>query len=277
MHTPAIRRALHELDHAADGSSGLQLVRWQASPWVVRWSLGELAGLGLHAGDIEREPALLWTRLVAEDRDRLRDRLRAIGDSGVVEYRVDSERGERWVRESVLRVHTNDHGVALVSFARELAAAPVVSVPRRSVGLPAVVESGPLVLVVEDDVHVRSVIARMLRREGHGVLEAGSTREALHIWERTPQAIRVLVTDVILPDRPGTDLAQVLLRRNPELGTVFVSGYAVDDLRVRVRLPAEAAFLAKPFRPRELIRTVRAVLARPAGGGGAIEGPRSAV
>lgn len=277
MDSPAIRRALRELDQASDAPAALQLVRLSTSPWVVRWSLGGLPGVGLSAADLEREPALLWTRLVAEDRDRLRGLLTGMGSSGVMQYRIQAGDGERWVRESVLRVCSDDAPPAFVSLVRELAVAPAPSEPRRIVGLPSVVEAGPIVLVVEDDEHVRSVIARMLRREGHAVIEAGSTREALRLWERTPQLVRVLVTDVILPDRPGTDLARLLERRNPGMGVIYVSGYAEEDLRSRVGLPANRTFLAKPFQPRELVRLVRDLLARPHIGGGAIEGPRSAV
>lgn len=277
MDTPAIRRALRELDHASDDREGLQLVRLSASPWVVRWSLGRLPGVGLTSADLAREPALLWTRLVAEDRDRLREVLSSMDDSGVVQYRIETGRGERWVRESVLRVRTDDAPPAFVSLVRELAAVPATAEPRRATGLPSVVDAGPLVLVVEDDEHVRSVIARMLRREGFAVIEAGSTHAAMRLWERTPQLVRAVVTDVILPDRPGTDLARVLQRRSPGIGVVYVSGYAEDDLRARVGLPADGAFLAKPFRPRDLVRRVRDLIERPVGGSGAVEGPRSAV
>ncbi len=278
MHTPAIRHALRELDHASRGWPGLHLVRWAASPWVVRWALGELPLTGVGATDLEREPAHLWTRMVAADRDRLRREFVAIDTAGVVQYRITSRSGaEQWIRETVRRVTSDDGQEAFVSFARELAVAPTALRPRRPAGWESAGDFGPGILVVEDDAPVRSVIVRMLRREGHDVIEAGSTREALRIWDRTPNPIRVLITDVILPDRPGTDLARVLRRRSPGMHTIFVSGYAEEALRARVGLPDDVVFLAKPFRPRELVRTVRDVLELPLGGGGAVEGPRSAV
>lgn len=275
---PAIRRALRELEESAPGNGGIQLVRWSPSPWVVRWSLGVLPELGLSARDLAREPASLWTRIVAADRDTLRSSFAAVDEAAVLEYRLEVGDGVRWVRESVRRVDFGDDRSALVSFLRDVTAARALSdeAPPPSAGLPTVVDSGPRVLLVEDDSQVRSVMARILRRAGYGVLEAASSGEALRVWEGAPESIAVLVADVILPDRAGPELARVLLRRDPALRVVFVSGYSVDDLQVRVRLPSDAIFLAKPFHPRDLADAVREARER-RGGGGAIEGPRSAV
>lgn len=275
---PSVRRALRELEEAAPGTGGLQLVRWADSPWIVRWSLGQLPGLGLSSTRLAEEPAALWTRVVPGDRDRLRSAFASIRGAAVLEYRVEVDRGERWVRESIRRIEPDDSAPALVSLLRDTTAARTLSdeSPPPSAGLPTVVDSGPLVLLVEDDAHVRSVMARILRRGGYGVLEAASAGEGLRIWERTPEPIQVLVSDVILPDRPGPELARVLERRDPGLHTIFVSGYSVDDLRMRARLPSDAVFLPKPFRPPELVDAVADAMKRP-GGGGAIRGPRSAV
>lgn len=275
---PAIRRALRELEEAAPGTGGLQLVRWASSPWVVRWSLGGLPGLDLTSAQLSDEPASLWTRVVPADRDRLRSAFAAIGDAAVLEYRIERGPEERWVRESVRRVADHGGEPAFVSFLRDLTAARALAdAPAPpSAGFPSGVDSGTLVLVVEDDAHVRSVMARILRRAGWGVIEAASAGEALRTWERTPEPIPVLVADVILPDRSGPELARVLQRRDPGLRVVFVSGYSMEDLRLRVQLPADAVFLAKPFRPLELADVIRRAMNR-TGGGGAIRGPRSAV
>ncbi len=253
-------------------------MRWSPSPWVVRWSLGAVPDLDLSARDLDRAPASLWTRIVASDRDALRSSFAGLGDAAVVEYRLEVGGGVRWVRESIRRVDLGDDGSAFVSYLRDVTSARALAdeVPPPSAGLPTVVDSGPRALVVEDDPQVRSVMARILRRAGYGVLEAASSGEALRIWEGTPERIAVLVADVILPDRAGPELARALLRRDPGLRVVFVSGYSVDDLRARVRLPPDVTFLAKPFHPRDLADAVREARDR-AGGGGAIEGPRSAV
>lgn len=277
MLPPAVRRALRELDDASAGP-GIQLVRWTCSPWIVRWSLGSLPDLGLPAGELLRQPAALWTRVVPGDRDRLRAAFAGLRGASVLEYGVETSGVVRRVRESVRRVDPLDGSPALVSVLRDVTAARAFAddSPPPSAGIPSVVESGPLVLVVEDDAHVRDVVARILTRTGYGVLQAASAAEAVRLWERTPERIALVVADVILPDRPGTELARVLTRRDPALRTVFVSGYSTDDLDRRVRLPADAPFLSKPFRSQELARVVEQAMSR-TGGGGAIEGPRSAV
>jgi CheY-like chemotaxis protein len=274
-----IRTALRELEEAAPGTRRLQLVRWAASPWVVRWALGSIPELGLHATEVSGEAASLWASVAPEDRDRLRGLFGSLDEAAVVEYRIRHDGELRWVRESVRRVECLEGGVALVSVLRDLTLERALSDPDRppSAGLPGSVDAGPLVLVVEDDPHVRTVIGRILTRKGYGVLQAASSAEALRLCERAPGSIRLLVADVILPDRPGPELARLLQKRVVDLRTIFVSGYSAEDLGARARLPADALFLAKPFRAHELGDLVDRVMARRTGGGGAVEGPRSAV
>ncbi len=279
MIAPEIRAALCELDDVAPGSGGLQLVRWAASPWLVQWALGRLPGLGIEAAEILSAPAALWAALLPSDRDRLRVLFASLESSAVVEYQIERNGAPRWVRESVRCVPTQRHGTALVSVLRDLTLERALTGSDRlpSAGIPHPPVQGRLVLVVEDDPHVRAIIGRILTRKGYGVLQAASAAEALRLWERAPTTVEVLVADVILPDRPGPMLARTLERRGADLRTIYVSGYSAEDLCLRAQLPPDAPFLAKPFRADELGALVDQMMARAAGVGGVNEGPRSAI
>jgi len=136
---------------------------------------------------------------------------------------------------------------------------PPVDAPRgRSAGvLP---ELPRAILLVEDDSSVRSATARMLRSLGHRVIECGQPAEARAIWRSSAGEIDVIVSDVILPGVTGPRLVAELLASH-SVRVLFISGYLDDALKDP--LLARAAFLAKPFSPRDLEAKLAAVLAAP--------------
>jgi two-component system cell cycle sensor histidine kinase/response regulator CckA len=130
------------------------------------------------------------------------------------------------------------------------------------------------ILLVEDEVAVRTLTRRILMRAGYAVLAAGSAEEALAISQAHPAPIDLLLTDVIMAGAGGARLAGVLQPLRPEMGVLFMSGYAVDTIVREGVLPAGVAYLQKPFTPASLARKVREVLeARSAG---PEESPRAA-
>ena len=118
------------------------------------------------------------------------------------------------------------------------------------------------VLLVEDDAAIRGIARRTLARAGYRVLDAGTAGDALQIAHREP-GIHALVTDVLLPERNGWELSRDLSRGRPDLRVLFMSGYAAHLTGESV-LPEGVPFLAKPFTPDDLLRSVRAVLDGPA-------------
>jgi CheY-like chemotaxis protein len=128
-------------------------------------------------------------------------------------------------------------------------------------GVPATTEGGKeTVLLVEDDPQVRKVTVRSLLAGGYRVLVAGDGREALEVAAREPQgALRLLVTDLIMPGMNGRAVADALSRVRPGLRVLYVSGYTQDVISAGV-VESGIAFLQKPFTMGALLQRVRAVL-----------------
>ena len=115
-----------------------------------------------------------------------------------------------------------------------------------------------VVLIVEDSDEVRHTMSEMLRTLGYTVLEASRPREALQLAAtHTPD---LLITDVVLPEMHGGELARALQVMHPTLKTLFVSGYTENTIIERGELKPGVAFLAKPFTMAQLSTKVREVL-----------------
>ena len=119
--------------------------------------------------------------------------------------------------------------------------------------------SGTL-LIVEDDSAVRQVAARVLRDRGYTVLEARRPSEARRICAEHGSTIDLLLTDVIMPECTGTDLARELSQLYPHLRVVYMSGYPGGAASRAGVLGPGAAYLEKPFSPVTLIEKVAAAL-----------------
>jgi PAS domain S-box-containing protein len=116
------------------------------------------------------------------------------------------------------------------------------------------------ILLVEDEDAVRQVVRRILVRYGYTVLAAHDGREALRLSQEHAGPIHVLVTDVVMPEMGGRELADRLLALRPSLRVLFTSGYTDDDILRRGVLLPGTAFLQKPFTVDRLVQKVREVL-----------------
>jgi signal transduction histidine kinase len=116
------------------------------------------------------------------------------------------------------------------------------------------------ILVVDDETGIRALIVKILRRERYRVLEAGSVAEAVAAAAAHGGPIQLLLTDVMLPDRNGRQLATQLLETRPGLKVVYISGFTDDDAVRAGAFPPGARFLQKPFTLGALMGTVREAL-----------------
>ncbi len=102
------------------------------------------------------------------------------------------------------------------------------------------------VLVVEDEKPVRDLTVRMLRQLGYSVLSAASGVEALDISNSYPGKISLLVTDVVMPQMSGRQVADALLPTRPDLKVLYLSGYTEDTV-IHHGIQSGVDFLPKPF------------------------------
>jgi two-component system, cell cycle sensor histidine kinase and response regulator CckA len=132
----------------------------------------------------------------------------------------------------------------------------IVDPPDRSSAEVATVAA--CVLVVEDDAAVRSLTGSALKRHGYHVLEAADAREVEALGQRALESVNVLLTDMVMPVMPGRALAKHLRERFPDLGVVYMSGYAgrTDGPEG----PDDHVVLRKPFTTAELLGAIKTAL-----------------
>jgi nitrogen-specific signal transduction histidine kinase len=116
------------------------------------------------------------------------------------------------------------------------------------------------ILLVEDEPAILKMTTLMLERLGYVVLPAGRPGEAIHLAREHAGAIHLLITDVVMPEMNGRDLAKNLLSVYPDLKRLFMSGYTADVIAHQGVLDEGVHFIQKPFRKNELAEKVREAL-----------------
>jgi PAS domain S-box-containing protein len=117
------------------------------------------------------------------------------------------------------------------------------------------------ILLVEDEPSLRNLAAQILREQGYHVLEASDGEEALRLTEDLPEnKIHLVLTDVVMPQMGGKELAERIKALRPEVKVLFTSGYTGDTIAHHGILEPDIAFLQKPFSPVTLARKVREAL-----------------
>ena len=120
---------------------------------------------------------------------------------------------------------------------------------------------GEVILVVEDEALVRAPICRKLRMLGYMVLEANNGEDAIKVLNDHHAPVHMVISDVMMPEMDGAELATLLRSWYPRLRMLFISGYSPQYFEAHGgRLMDGAHFMAKPFTPDELSRRVRQVL-----------------
>jgi PAS domain S-box-containing protein len=116
------------------------------------------------------------------------------------------------------------------------------------------------ILLVEDDTVVRNLAARILKRSGHKVLTARSGWEALEVCSRHEGPIHLLLSDVVMPQISGPELAKMVTAVRKDIKVLFMSGYTDDAIGHHGALQPGVNLLSKPFSPEDLVKNVRRVL-----------------
>jgi len=126
-------------------------------------------------------------------------------------------------------------------------------------GLAGAPRGSETLLLVEDEDSVRVLARRILEKIGYVVLTAGNGREGLSLCEAHQGPIDLLVTDVVMPEMSGRELAEGVLKLRPTMKVMFISGH-MQDVVLREGVQKGTPFLQKPFTPAGLAQSVRETL-----------------
>lgn len=128
--------------------------------------------------------------------------------------------------------------------------------------LAALVRGRETILLVEDEPALLKLTTRVLEGKGYSVIAASNPGEAIHRARAPGAEIHLLLTDVVMPEMNGREVAKTLLTLYPRLKCLFMSGYTADVIARGGVLAEGVDFLQKPFSPPELAAKVREVLDR---------------
>jgi signal transduction histidine kinase/ActR/RegA family two-component response regulator len=139
----------------------------------------------------------------------------------------------------------------------------VVTAPQQAEALavePAVRGGTETILLVEDEDVVRGLARKILEHAGYQVVEASRGEEALRLYRQSVDPIDLLLTDVVMPETSGKEVADRLHEMQPDLRVLFMSGYTDEAIVHHGVLDSHLEFIQKPFTPAALARKVREVL-----------------
>jgi CheY-like chemotaxis protein len=124
------------------------------------------------------------------------------------------------------------------------------------------VGAGDVVLLADDEAGIRTLVRTILEANGYIVIEARNGLEGLAVCRTYAGRIDLLLSDVVMPELGGRELAQGALKLRPGLRILFMSGYNVDIFDGN-EVSSGNGFLQKPFTPSALVQKVRAIMAWP--------------
>jgi two-component system, cell cycle sensor histidine kinase and response regulator CckA len=128
--------------------------------------------------------------------------------------------------------------------------------------MPALPRGSETILLVEDDAILRDLVCESLQASGYHVLAAENGVDALRVAEQHAGPIRLLITDVIMPQMSGPELVKSLNELRPGLDVLYMSGYADDKLAEGPVLDRDIPLIQKPFHLGGLTRKVQEILGR---------------
>jgi CheY-like chemotaxis protein len=130
-------------------------------------------------------------------------------------------------------------------------------------GSPVPAGNGELVLLVEDSAPVREIAMTRLDRLGYQVIVADGLESGWRAFQEAGGSIKILLSDVVLPDGNGVTLAERIAGADAAVGIILTSGYADERSRIAEIQNRRWAFLSKPYTRRQVASAIRSCLDRP--------------
>ena len=115
-----------------------------------------------------------------------------------------------------------------------------------------------MILVVDDDEPVRTMLARLLRTEGYTVVHAASAHDAHRQLAEAQPAL--VISDIVMPGESGIELRRQMAKRWPELPVILISGYSAEGPAEFAARTPHTSFVQKPFAADQLLALVRDIL-----------------
>jgi DNA-binding response OmpR family regulator len=125
---------------------------------------------------------------------------------------------------------------------------------------------GKGLLLVEDELEIRTLLAEVFRMESYEVFQASDGMEALSVFENNRERIDLMITDLGLPNLGGIELIERVRSLKPSVKIIGSSGYGRENIREEVLNAGGDEFIPKPYVTGDLIRTVRRMMPSPGGG-----------
>lgn len=117
------------------------------------------------------------------------------------------------------------------------------------------------IFVVEDEDYIRKLLEKILRKAGYQVWLASRGSEAAMMFDNLKESVDLLITDMVLPDINGCELAMKLSNKHKELKILFMSGYAEEEIAADLTgLESKGGFISKPFKPVEMLKKIGELL-----------------
>lgn len=134
---------------------------------------------------------------------------------------------------------------------------PENGTPDTSTSISKLERGDGLILVVEDDQTVLDLAAVSLRLQGYDVLTATGPLDALRIFDRAGEKINLVLTDIMMPDMSGPEMAREMRLKHPDIKLLFMTGYSEERLNTFDFPGEQIPFLTKPFSPVDLAKLVQ--------------------
>ncbi|MFO0879982.1 MAG: response regulator [Gemmataceae bacterium] len=160
-----------------------------------------------------------------------------------------------------IRLHPGEECGVVTRLLLPISTQPIPPASQEAQALHAI--SGERLLVVDDEPEVLNYVASSLERGGYRVTTATSADKAMQLYlAQSADPYRLVITDVVMPGQGGVELVRRLLKRDPKVRVLFMSGHATPEVS-RPEIASHAfELLAKPFRPDQLVKAVQGCLNR---------------